>query len=168
MEKYRGILAKRSKIGDDLRSFKRSVGVLEKSEFPACFKKIQQQLLHRKDEIKLTEDHPPQIVVQPHEAEPPEAMQRAVEKFNEMMHKSQEFLEGIDEAATHVETQLKKLEKEPLYLTQSLQTTWNECKNIPAEIQTCAKEVKKMMHDVVVAKDSFAAGTDTGLLRVVS
>ena len=167
LKTYRSVLAKQKEIGDHLRSFKRSIGVQEKSEFPSCFKKIQQQL-RRKDEIKLTEDHPPQIVVQHYQAEPPAPVKGAIEKFNGMMHKSQEFLNSIDEAVTHVGTQLKRLEEEPLYLTQGLQKKWNECKNIPAEIQTCAEEVRNMMHDVVVAKDSFVAGPATGLKLVVS
>ena len=160
-EKYQSVLRKRKAIADHLTAFKRGSGAKEDSDFPSCYREIQRRLPHRKDKIILAKENPLQINIVPYNDPPPESIQRAVDRFNTMMLNSHAFVEDTNTVVKDIEERLEMLEKN--IVSMAVQMKHKECKKIPAEIKGCVREVRCMIHDVVAAKDSFTADSDTGL-----
>ena len=161
-QKYNEALEKRREIDTLLKEFKEKLGLQADADFPTCYQQLIKRV-RKPESLQLSSKKPLQITLE-REANGG-GVQEAVDKFNSMLWKCNEFPAQMQAAAEHIKEKMQAIEGGCSH-TEKTRMALEISKTSLEQIHTFGEDIEKLVWDVEFAR-SYLASKVTGLLLVL-
>ena len=160
---YRSLVQLREGVRESLQGFKAALGLQQTAELTACFYELK-SAAGRRSQIDIVQQDRDSWRLDVDELtleELSEQTRTAVTHFQNLLRNASDFLNRKQESIDVIEGKLAQMRQQCDYQVSIGQ--YNQVKDTPMEIRKLAKEIKRFLHDMDIAKIKLK-GNITGTL----
>ena len=165
-EKYNTMVQLREGVRSSLKDFKATLGEPDTVELTACFSSIKSAAGRGSDiDIVQQEDQAWKVETDYgtwQQVEDLEQKRSAINHFNALLKKAHVFLSQKQESPDVIRHKLDQMHGQCQF--QASLDQYNQVKDTPTEIECFAEEIRRLLHDIDIAKSQLASRITTGLL----
>jgi len=167
-QRYDSLMQQREVVRDSLFRFKQTLHQPEDISLLSCFKDIK-KAVGKGVKIDIVQGENPHVEVEECILNAlPEAYKSAIGHLNTVLKNSRAFLNEKQEVIDLINSQLIQIRRDQYIQTRAGFTACSEVEKWPKKIEESAEELKRLLHDIDVAKSKFEDSVSTGLLLVLN